>query len=91
MLYFRTMQVKQRVAVRRRGRTRISRKNQVTLPVAVMAKARLKAGDALQVEVAGEGKIVLLREHDPLDDFIGAVPGVSAATDLKRLRAEWHR
>ncbi len=73
-----------------RGRTRISSKNQVTLPVAALTKARLQAGDRLLVEVEGDGKIILVRDHDPLDDFVGAIPGLTA-TDLKRLRAEWDR
>ncbi len=74
-----------------RGRTRISRKNQVTLPVAALTKARLQAGDPLLVKVEGDGKIVLVRDHDPLDDFVGVIPGLTAATDLQRLRAEWDR
>jgi len=90
MLYSVRQKVKQRPA-RARGRTRISRKNQVTLPVAALAKARLQAGDPLLVEVEGDGKIILVRDHDPLDDYVGAIPGLTAATDLKRLRAEWDR
>lgn len=90
MLYFMGQKVKQTLT-RARGRTRISRKNQITLPVATLARARLQAGDALRVEVQGDGKIVLVRDHDPLDDFVGAVPGLTAATDLERLRAEWDR
>jgi len=72
-----------------RGKARISSQNQVTLPVAALATARLKAGDPLWVQVEGDGKILLVRDHDPLLDFIGAIPGLSAATDLERLRDEW--
>jgi bifunctional DNA-binding transcriptional regulator/antitoxin component of YhaV-PrlF toxin-antitoxin module len=71
--------------------TRISSKNQVTLPVAALAAAHLRAGDRLRVEAEGDGKIVLLRDRDPLDRFIGAIPGLSAAADLERLRNEWER
>ncbi len=53
--------------------------------------ARLQPGDPLLVDVPGDGKIVLVRDHDPLDDFVGAVPGLTAATDLERLRGEWDR
>ena len=72
-----------------RRRTRVSRKNQITLPVAVLSAARVRPGDELQVEATGEGKILLTRAYDPLDDFVGAIPGLSAAADLERLRGEW--
>ena len=78
-------------ASRRKNVTRVSRKNQVTLPVAVLAKAHVKPGDRLMVEASGDGRIVLAREHDPLEDFIGAVPGLSRATNLEALRDEWER
>lgn len=83
-----------RVKVRGRRRnnvTRVSRKNQVTLPVAALAKARVQAGDRLLVEASGDGRITLIRDHDPLDDLAGSVPGLSAATDLESLRNEWGR
>ena len=76
---------------RRRSVTRVSSKNQVTLPVAALAKARVHAGDQLFVEVSGDGRITLIRDHDPLDDVAGSVPGLSAATDLQSLRDEWGR
>lgn len=75
---------------RRKNVTRVSRKNQVTLPVAALAKARVKPGDRLMVEASGDGRILLVREHDVLDDFVGAVPGLSRS-NLERLRDEWER
>jgi bifunctional DNA-binding transcriptional regulator/antitoxin component of YhaV-PrlF toxin-antitoxin module len=63
-----------------RGRSRISRKNQVTLSAAVLKQARMVPGDELFVEAGGEGRIVLTRAHDPLDDFVGAVPGLAQAS-----------
>jgi antitoxin component of MazEF toxin-antitoxin module len=63
----------------------------VTLPVAALALAHLRPGDELQVEVEGEGRLSLTRTHDPLDDFVGSIPGLSAATDLEALRDEWDR
>ncbi len=76
---------------RRRGTTRVSSKNQVTLPVAVLAEVHVGPGDNLRVEADGDGRIVLVREHDPLDEFIGAIPGLEAAVDLQALRDEWER
>ena len=76
---------------RRSGVTRVSRKNQVTLPVAALAKAHVRAGDELRVTVEARGKILLEQDEDPLDKFVGTVPGLSAATDLAALRKEWDR
>jgi len=63
----------------------------VTLPVAALAEARVQAGDELRVSVEGRGRILLERErdHDQLDNFVGKLPGLSAATDLEALRKEW--
>jgi len=71
--------------------TRVSSKNQVTLPVAVLAEAHVQAGDNVRVESDGDGKIVLVRENDPVEDAIGSMPGLSAATNLEALRDEWER
>ncbi len=76
---------------RKSGITRVSRKNQVTLPVAALAKARVRAGDELRVTVEARGRILLERDQDPLDQFVGALPGLSEATDLETLRKEWDR
>jgi len=48
-------------------------------------------GDELRVRANGEGRILLERSVDPLDEFVGAVPGLSAATQLDKLRDEWGR
>jgi AbrB family looped-hinge helix DNA binding protein len=74
---------------RRRGRTRISAKNQVTLPVAAMRAAGLRPGDELRVESDGGGRIVLVRERDPLEDLIGDMGDVYTPGFLDRLRDEW--
>ncbi len=76
---------------RRRGFTKVSAKNQVTLPVDVLAAAHLNPGDSLKVEADGEGRVVLVREADPWYTAIGSVPGLSAATNLQALRDEWER
>jgi bifunctional DNA-binding transcriptional regulator/antitoxin component of YhaV-PrlF toxin-antitoxin module len=71
--------------------TRISSKNQVTLPVSALRAAHLQAGDEVRVEVDAEGRITLTQEQDPLAAFVGALPGLSEATDLEGLRDEWER
>lgn len=79
------------VKQRRGGVTRLSRKNQVTLPVAALREAHLKPGDELQVTVDERGRLVLTPVEDPLEALIGSIPGLSAATDLETLRDEWER
>jgi bifunctional DNA-binding transcriptional regulator/antitoxin component of YhaV-PrlF toxin-antitoxin module len=74
---------------RRPGRTRISAKNQATLPVGALRRAGLKAGDELRVEAAGAGRIVLVRADDPIARHKGALAGVYPRGYLDRLRAEW--
>ena len=76
---------------RRAGRTRVSSKNQVTLPVAVLHEAHLRPGDELAVSVDDSGRVVLARVGDPLEELIGAAPGLSELTDLAALRDEWAR
>jgi hypothetical protein len=76
---------------RERGTTRLSRKNQVTLPVAALNAARVSQGDQLRVSAKGNGRILLERLVDPLDEFAGAIPGLAAATQLEKLRDEWGR
>jgi bifunctional DNA-binding transcriptional regulator/antitoxin component of YhaV-PrlF toxin-antitoxin module len=72
-------------------RSRLSRKNQITIPVAVLRVARVVPGDEMQVEAAEDGRIVLTRARDPLDEFVGDLPGLSEATNLQQLRDEWER
>jgi bifunctional DNA-binding transcriptional regulator/antitoxin component of YhaV-PrlF toxin-antitoxin module len=74
---------------RRRGRTRISGKHQVTLPVDALAGAGLKVGDRLRADVSGPGQITLIREDDPLERFAGALTGVYPEGYLDDLRREW--
>jgi len=74
---------------RRRGRTRISAKNQATIPVDALKRAGLRAGDELRVEAAGAGRIVLVRADDPIERLKGCLTGVYPKGYLDRLRREW--
>lgn len=75
----------------RRGVTRVSRKNQVTLPVAALRQAHISPGDELRVTVDEQGRLVLTPFEDPLEALIGSASGLSAVTDLEALRDEWGR
>jgi bifunctional DNA-binding transcriptional regulator/antitoxin component of YhaV-PrlF toxin-antitoxin module len=80
-----------RIAKRRRqcGRTRLSAKNQATIPVAALRRAGLKPGDELQVEAAGAGRIVLSRVEETLTRHAGRLTGVYPKGSLRTLRLEW--
>jgi bifunctional DNA-binding transcriptional regulator/antitoxin component of YhaV-PrlF toxin-antitoxin module len=78
---------------RPRGRpriTRLSRKHQATIPVAVLAEAGLQAGEQLRVEALGPGRIILTRADDRLEDLLGVLGSdVYPEGYLQELRAEW--
>lgn len=73
----------------RRGRTRISAKNQATIPVEALRRAGLRPGDELFIEAAGRGRIVLARADDLIARHAGSLSGLYPKGYLKRLRREW--
>ena len=75
--------------MRQRGRTRISAKNQATIPVAALRRAGLGPGDELRVEAAGAGRIVLTRVEERLARYTGRLTGVYPKAALQKLRREW--
>ena len=82
---------------RRRGYTRLSQKNQVTIPVAVLAQVGVDPGDELKVEVDGR-RIVLEptlslaeRRREALRRHAGTFTGLYPPGYLEDLRDEWER
>jgi bifunctional DNA-binding transcriptional regulator/antitoxin component of YhaV-PrlF toxin-antitoxin module len=71
-----------------KGRTRISSKNQVTLPVAVLEAAGLHAGDEVVVRPKGPGTIEIGTAGDVLDD-VRLPPGTWPRGAARQLRREW--
>ena len=70
--------------------SRVSRKNQVTIPVKVLRDAGLAAGDEVVVRAAGEGRIELERADDLVRRFAGSLPaGTYPPNHLEALRREW--
>ncbi|HEV7722136.1 MAG TPA: AbrB/MazE/SpoVT family DNA-binding domain-containing protein [Iamia sp.] len=74
---------------RKRGTTRLTAKNQVTLPVDALRAAGVQPGERLAARADGPGRIVLEREVDALDQYAGALTGVWPPEALDELRDEW--
>lgn len=75
----------------RKGRTtttRLSSKNQVTLPVEIIRKAGFKVGDTLNCTVNKDGKIELSPPENPIMSLIGAGDGIFDDFDLEAERAD---
>ncbi len=75
----------------RKGRTsttRLSAKNQITLPVDIIRKAGFKVGDTINCRVNEEGKIELYRPQSRILSLIGAGNGIYDNYDFAAERAD---
>jgi bifunctional DNA-binding transcriptional regulator/antitoxin component of YhaV-PrlF toxin-antitoxin module len=71
---------------------KLSRKNQITIPVDVLREAGLGPGDELRVRAAGRGRVEVERWSDLVDQIAGGLPsGTYPPGYLETLRAEWNR
>ena len=76
----------------RKGRTtttRLSSKNQVTLPVEIIRKAGFKVGDTINCRVTEDGKIELAPPENPMMQFAGMFTGLYEGFDLRVDRDSW--
>ena len=67
---------------------RISGKNQVTIPVAVLEAAGLHTGDSVVIEVLDEGELRIRRGVSSFEGAFGALTGVYPVGYLDRLDAD---
>ena len=75
----------------RKGRTtttRLSAKNQITLPVDIIRKAGFQVGDKINCRVNEEGKIELYRPQSRILSLIGAGNGIYDNYDFAAERAD---
>lgn len=68
--------------------SRISSKNQVTIPVDVLRRVGLDAGREVRIGAEG-GRIVMEPQDDPIRRYAGAFTGMYPKGYLKKLRREW--
>ncbi len=69
--------------------TTISSKHQVTIPKDAMISAGLRTGDRLRAEPRGRGRVLLVREEDPVARHAGKLTGTYQPGELDQLRDEW--
>jgi bifunctional DNA-binding transcriptional regulator/antitoxin component of YhaV-PrlF toxin-antitoxin module len=72
-----------------KGMSKLSRKNQITIPIKVLRETGLEPGDVLVIRAAGQGRVEVRRRSDAIDEFAGTLsypPGY-----LDDLRDEWSR
>ena len=73
----------------RKGRTtttRLSAKNQITLPVEIIRKAGFRVGDTINCTVTAEGRIELSPAENPIMSLVGAGRGIFDDFDLDKER-----
>ncbi len=71
-----------------KGMARISTKHQVTVPVAALTEAGLRAGERVVVEPVGDGELRIRRAALTFDSAFGVLTGVYPDGYLERLDAE---
>jgi len=70
--------------------SRVSSKNQVTIPVEALRAAGLGPGDDVVVRASGRGRLEVERADDVVARYAGSVPaGTYPAGHLGELRGEW--
>lgn len=70
---------------------RVSSKNQVTLPVAAMRAAGLRAGEEVTIRPIGDGELIIAARGSRVRRHAGIATGIYAPGELDKLREEWER
>lgn len=83
----------------RRGRattSRISSKNQITIPIEVLREVNLKPGDQIEFMIDKEDRVVLAPIADAkwkktLRELAGSMPDLGTDFDYRKERQDWDR
>lgn len=82
--------VKKAKTRRAAGRSRVSGKHQITIPIGAFSEAGLREGDVVQVRAEGRGRVVIARVDDLVDEYAGALStGGELGRTVRGLRREW--
>ena len=72
------------------GRSRVSSKHQITIPLAAFSEAGLREGGVVQVRAEGRGRVSIARVEDILDEYAGCLSsGGELGRVVRGLRREW--
>jgi bifunctional DNA-binding transcriptional regulator/antitoxin component of YhaV-PrlF toxin-antitoxin module len=72
------------------GRSRISSKHQITIPLPAFNEAGLREGDIVQVKAQGPGRVVITRINDLLDEYAGCLhTGGELGRSVRGQRQQW--
>jgi bifunctional DNA-binding transcriptional regulator/antitoxin component of YhaV-PrlF toxin-antitoxin module len=72
------------------GRSRVSGKHQITIPIAAFTDAGLREGDVVQIKAQGRGRVLIARVDDLLDEYAGCLStGGELGRTVRGLREEW--
>ena len=72
------------------GRSRVSGKHQITIPIGAFSEAGLREGDVVQVRAEGRGCVVIARMDDLVNEYAGALStGGELGRTVRGLRQEW--
>lgn len=88
------VKAKKKAALTRRGRTstsKLSSKNQLTVPVDILRQAGINEGDLVKFEIGPTGAIVIKREEHPMAALIGITSGLYSDYDLRADRDSWDK
>jgi bifunctional DNA-binding transcriptional regulator/antitoxin component of YhaV-PrlF toxin-antitoxin module len=72
------------------GRSRVSSKHQITIPIGAFSEAGLREGDVVQIKAQGRGRVLIVRVNDLVDEYAGCLStGGELGRTVRGLRQEW--